>query len=24
MGDAKLKLKRFDVVRRGDDIYVVA
>ena len=24
MGDSKLKLKRFDVVRRGDDIYVVA
>ena len=24
MGDRKLKLKKFDVVRRGDDIYVVA
>jgi nitrite reductase/ring-hydroxylating ferredoxin subunit len=24
MGDPKLKLKRFDVVRRGDEIYVVA
>ena len=24
MGDARLKLKKFDVVRRGDDIYVVA
>jgi nitrite reductase/ring-hydroxylating ferredoxin subunit len=24
MGDARLKLKRFNVVRRGDDIYVVA
>jgi nitrite reductase/ring-hydroxylating ferredoxin subunit len=24
VGDRKLKLKKFDVVRRGDDIYVVA
>jgi nitrite reductase/ring-hydroxylating ferredoxin subunit len=24
VGDRKLKLKRFEVVRRGDDIYVVA
>jgi nitrite reductase/ring-hydroxylating ferredoxin subunit len=24
MGDPKLKLKRFEVVRRGDEIYVVA
>ena len=24
VGDRRLKLKKFDVVRRGDDIYVVA
>jgi hypothetical protein len=24
MGDRKLKLKKFEVVRRGGDIYVVA
>ena len=24
VGDRKLKLKKFEVVRRGDDIYVVA
>jgi hypothetical protein len=24
VGDRKLKLKKFEVVRRGDDLYVVA
>ena len=24
VGDRKLKLRKYDVVRRGDDIYVVA